>query len=166
MTPQALHDLIQSDETAAALAAAGDVAGCHARCVVIAPKLPRRLKISRIGLMEIYESDPAAVLPVLAAIDASANPLIVELRHWMGPGVHPESYPDFGKAGIRAALTAPAEAGGLGLTTEQAAPLLAAGEEAEVITVEEVAAVVSPPVYRREIRDGEGHITVEESPLP
>lgn len=134
--------LIQSDEQASALFAAGDDTGCAVRCSVIAPKVVRETRLSRLGVRSLY-ADPTVGQTVLATIDvvAQSNPIIADVRRFAEPGVHPSCLPDWGHPSIRSALIAPVEAGGLGLNAEQAAPILAASEYPQTITQDDVAAV-------------------------
>lgn len=135
--------LIDSDAVAAALAAVGNDSSCADRCSEIAPKTVVETRLSRLGILSLY-ADPAAGATVLGAIDAVAadNPIVAEIRSFMGAGVHPSCLPDWSLPSIRAALTAPIEAGGLGLTAELAAPILAASERPQTITVDEVSAAM------------------------
>lgn len=144
MTPAELKSLIDSDTTAAALFAAGNDSACAVRCSEIAPKVTRETRLSRMGILSLY-ANPADGYTVLATIDAVAqgNPIIAEIRSFMGPGVHPSCLPDWSIASIRAALTVAVEAGGLGLTAELAAPILAAVEFPQTITTDAVTAARS-----------------------
>ena len=91
------------------------------------------------GIVAVYRGDPMLAMQVLAALESASkvNPIIAVMLAFMGPGNPENSYPDFGDPMIRAALTAP-QPQGLGLTSQQAAPLLAAGEQADTISGLEV----------------------------
>lgn len=136
---QSLRQLIKLDEQATALFEQGRYGDCAVRCVELAPKVPRPLQISKLGIIAIYSHDPAMAAQVLAALESAAkvNPIISVIISFMGPGNPESSLPNFGDPSVRAALTAP-QPMGLGLTPQQAAPLLAAGEQPDTITGEEI----------------------------
>ncbi len=142
MTPSELKTLIESDATAKALFDAGNDSACAVRCGEIAPVVLVECKLSRMGVRQLY-ADPVAGQTVLATLDAVAqgNPIIADIRRYMEPGVHPQSLPDFGLPAIRAALTKPVQDGGLGLTDEQAGPILRAAERPQTFTHMDIAAV-------------------------
>lgn len=137
-----LSALIQSDPEASALFAAGNDTGCAARCVKIAPKELRPTKLGRLGILGLY-ADPAVGAVVLGTMQAvaAANPVVAWVWDAMAPVVQPENMPDWSLPQIRGSLTVSAESGGIGLTAEQAAPILAAAEYAPTITADEVSAV-------------------------
>ena len=91
------------------------------------------------GIVAVYRDNPMLAMQVLAALESASkvNPIIAVMLAFMGPGNPENSYPDFGDPIIRDALTAP-QPQGLGLTSQQAAPLLAAGEQADTISGLEV----------------------------
>lgn len=144
MTPTELKALIDADQTAKdCLTLHGDYTACAARCSVIAPRVIRETRLSRLGLRALY-SDPTIGQTVLSTIDAVAqqNPIVEDVRRFAEPGVHPSCLPDWGNPFIRAALTTPANQGGIGLTAEQAAPILAAAEYQQTISADDVAAAM------------------------
>jgi hypothetical protein len=136
---QSLRQLIKLDEQATALFQQGRYGDCAVRCVELAPKVPKPLQISKLGIIAIYSHDPAMAAQVLAALESAAkvNPIISVMVSFMGPGNPESSLPNFGDPNVRAALTAPQPVG-LGLTPQQAAPLLAAGEQPDTITGQDV----------------------------
>jgi hypothetical protein len=141
MTPQELKTLIESDSAALAAFTAGADADCAIRCMSIATPATIETRLSRLGILSLY-ANPSVGYSVLATIDAVAasNPVVGVIRSFMGPEVHPECLPDWGLASIRAALTAPTESGGLGLTSDQAGPILRAAEVPQQITTGEIEA--------------------------
>jgi hypothetical protein len=136
---QSLRQLIKLDEQATALFQQGRYGDCAVRCVELAPKVPKPLQISKLGIIAIYSHDTAMAAQVLAALEsaAKANPIISVMVSFMGPGNPESSLPNFGDPNVRAALTAPQPVG-LGLTPQQAAPLLVAGEQPDTITGQDV----------------------------
>lgn len=132
MTPEELKALIESDEQALALAKAGSADMCAARCREIAPKLPTKTVLTELSILALYD-DPAVGEAVLQQIEAVAagNPVVARVAKWMLPGTPGV---DFGDARIRTLLTAPINAGGLGLSNEQAAPILSSAEVAQSIS--------------------------------
>lgn len=142
MTPQELKQLIQSDPEATQLIEQGNDWDCAVRCSNIAPPIRKLLPLSQMGVLAIYEADPMTGETVLQTIegiaDTGLNPIIARINRFIAPGVGPESLPDFSLPGIRQALVTPIEQGGIGLTQEQAGPLLRAGETKQVITALEV----------------------------
>jgi hypothetical protein len=136
---QSLRQLIKLDEQATALFQQGRYGDCAVRCVELAPKVPKPLQISKLGIIAIYSHDSAMAAQVLAALESAAkvNPIISVMVSFMGPGNPESSLPNFGDPNVRAALTAPQPVG-LGLTPQQAAPLLAAGEQPDTITGQDV----------------------------
>ena len=144
MTPTELKALIESDQVAMDLLTShGDFTACAARCSLIAPKIVRETRLSRLGIRSLY-SDITVGQAVLETIDAVAqqNPIIDDVRRFAEPGVHPSCLPDWGNSLIRTALTAPTIQGGVGLTAEQAAPILAAAEYQQTISADDVAAAM------------------------
>ena len=136
---QSLRQLIKLDEQATALFEQCRYGDCAVRCVELAPKVLKPLQISKLGIIAIYSHDPAMASQVLAALESAAkvNPIISVMVSFMGPGNPESSLPNFGDPNVRAALTAP-QPFGLGLTPQQAAPLLAAGEQPDTITGQDV----------------------------
>jgi hypothetical protein len=136
---QSLRQLIKLDEQATALFQQGRYGDCAVRCVELAPKVPKPLQISKLGIIAIYSHDSAMAAQVLAALESAAkvNPIISVMVSFMGPGNPESSLPNFGDPNVRAALTAP-QPMGLGLTPQQAAPLLAASEQPDTITGQDI----------------------------
>jgi hypothetical protein len=140
MTPEALKVLIESDPQATALVNAGNDHACASRCSEIAPVLNTSLPLSIMGILNLYQDNLALGAFVIATLKqvAVSNPIIGEMLPFMGPAAHQTSMPDFGLPAIRQALVTPVEWGGIGLTQEQAAPILRAGEAKQTITALEV----------------------------
>jgi hypothetical protein len=92
------------------------------------------------GILNLYQDNLALGAFVIATIKqvALGNPVIGEMLPFMGPSAHQTSMPDFGLSAIRQALITPVEWGGIGLTQEQAAPILRAGESSQTIIPLEV----------------------------
>lgn len=132
MTPNSLHDLINSDPAAKALADAGNDAACADRCREIAPPEIVSTPLGELGVIAAA-ADPVAAETILKTIEAIAqqNPLVKRVLKWMQPGAPGV---DFGDLRVRAMLTAAVEQGGLGLTAEQAGPLLRAAERPASVT--------------------------------
>jgi hypothetical protein len=141
-----LKQLIESDQRAKDLFEQCRFGDCAMRCSEIAPKVYKHLPLSQIGIIAVYKNDLTLADQVLTALETASkvNRIIGVMVRFMGPG-NQESYPDFGDPSIRAALTIP-QPNGLGLTPQQAAPLLAAGEQPDRITgidIEKLAGEVS-----------------------
>jgi len=147
VAPQELKALIKSDPQATEAYSERRFGDCAVRCAEIAPKVPKTLRLSKIGILDVYREDRSTghlILKRLAQL-ATTNPDAALMLEFMGPGNPESSYPDFSIPEIRAALTAPSPYG-LGLTPQQAAPLLAAGEQPDTITgldIEQLAGEVS-----------------------
>jgi hypothetical protein len=140
MTPQELKALIESDPQAKALAKAGNDYQCAIRCSEIAPKLPKQLKLSFAGLLSLYQHDTAlgmAIIEKLRQVSAH-NKLVAELLPFMAATADATGWPDFSLPPIRQTLVTPEEHGGIGLTPQQASPILSAGEQTRTITPLEV----------------------------
>jgi hypothetical protein len=137
--PQQLRQLIASDPEASAAFNQKRYGDCAVRCSAIAPKITKPLPLSKMGIIALYRDDPSLAAHVLAALESAAkvNPIISVMVSFMGPGNPENSYPNFGDPNVRAALTA-MQPVGLGLTPQQAAPLLAAGEQPDTITGQDV----------------------------
>jgi hypothetical protein len=140
ITEAQLAQLIAADPQAAELYRRAQFADCAARCREIAPRVYQAAKLSRIGILNLYPTNPNVAVSILEAIEAAAanNRLFREVYSFMAPGTAPEQLPDFGLQPIRAALIAPQSVGGIGLTAEQAGPILAAGEQPDNITALDV----------------------------
>lgn len=136
MTPIELLALIDSDAEATTLANAGNDTQCAVRCSAIAPKriVPTRLgDINIVGLFD-NPADGETVCQTIEAV-AEVNPVVRRAWRWAGPtapGI------DVGDAKVRLLLVAPTNLGGIGLTQQQAAPLLAAAEQPQTITAQDV----------------------------
>jgi hypothetical protein len=142
MTPQRadqIRSLIANDPIAKSLFDNGRYGDCAVRLCEIATPITRSLTLSKMGIVAVYRDNPMLAMQVLAALESASkvNPIIAVMLAFMGPGNPENSYPDFGDPIIRDALTAP-QPQGLGLTSQQAAPLLAAGEQADTISGLEV----------------------------
>jgi hypothetical protein len=140
VTPEALKALIESDQQATVLINAGNDHACASRCSEIAPvkNIPSPLTI--MGILNLYQDNLALGAFVIATIKQVAleNSVIGEMLPFMGPATQQDARPDFGLPAIRQALVTPVELGGIGLTQEQAAPILRAGESSQTITPLEV----------------------------
>ena len=138
MTPEQLKSLILSDSIAKAAAEAGDDETCAARCRLIAPPVLVSCKVADINIVGMYANpaDGEAVCQQIEAV-AQANPIVRRALKWIvetsSPGL------DLGEPKIRHLLTLPIASGGVGLTAEQAAPLLRAAERQPDITAAQVA---------------------------
>jgi hypothetical protein len=140
MTPADLKTLIQGDSTALGLFNGHHDYDCAQYCMTIAPKVTVETRGSRQFILSLFESSPADGITVLTTIDtvAESNPVVAEIKKFMGPGEHPQCLPDWSLAPIRAALTASVQAGGLGLSDALAGPILRASERPQTITAADV----------------------------
>lgn len=138
MKPEELLNLIKSDSIATALIEKADDFMCAERCSLIAPKIRKELFISRLGILELYSHNPMLGISVLNKIDNAAinNPIVKEIVSFMKPESF--SLPDFSLNSIRNALIAPLDMGGVGLTYEEAFPILEAGVQSQEIKPIEV----------------------------
>ncbi len=91
MTSEELRALIASDATgessAKALADAGNWSGCAARCMEIAPKIPRPgTLIGELGILALFSNpvDGETVLQKLEAV-AGSNPVVARAVKWIQP---------------------------------------------------------------------------------
>ena len=132
MTPQELRTLIDSDTEASTLANAGAADMCAARCRAIAPKELIERLVTELSFFKLY-AQPADAEAVLQQIEtvAQGNAVVERVRKWLQPGAPGV---DVGDPRVRAMLVLPAVDGGIGLTQEQAAPLLTAAEVEPSIT--------------------------------
>ena len=139
MTTAELFALIQSDPTALALAKAGNDEECAARLRTIAAPVYSEAMLTELSFYGLY-ADPADAETVLKTIEtvAASNPFVARLIKWLQPGAPGVN---FGDPRIKAALTAPVVSGGLGLSPDLAAPLLALGVLPPAITAADVDAV-------------------------
>jgi hypothetical protein len=143
MSPTELRALIESDSEALALARSGAADLCAARCVVIAPKVVEPKRLGDINIVQLY-ADPAVGETVCQTIEAVAqsNPVVKRAWRWAEPG---KPGLDVGDLRVRAMLTLPVEQGGVGLTQQQAAPILACAEVSPVITGADVSTAYPYP---------------------
>lgn len=127
-----LFQFIQSDPVAAELARAGHDEDAAARLRGIADPVYEERLVTELGIYNIYPN-PADAETVLQTIEAVAevNPFVKRLLKWLQPGAIGVN---FGDPRVKAALMAPVESGGLGLSKELAAPLLAVGKTQPAIT--------------------------------
>jgi hypothetical protein len=138
MNPIELKALIQSDPQARAYVEAGNDESCAARCRSIAPPTIVSYKIADINIVGMFDNpaDGEAVCQQIEAV-AEVNPIVRRAVKWIletsSPGL------DLGEPKIRHLLTLPISSGGVGLTAEQAAPLLRAAERQPNITAADIA---------------------------
>lgn len=139
MNTNELKSLINSDAEAAAHFAAGRDQQCAERCSLIAPKVHRECRLRWNRIIGLY-SDLTVAASVKAKIDAAANssPLVAEIS--LSLKSDSQDPCDLGHPTVRSLLTASTAVGGIGLTNAEAAPLLAAGEQFQQITANEVSA--------------------------
>jgi len=137
MTPAELKSLIESDAEATALANAGNDEACAVRCGVIAPKVLVPLRLGDINIISLF-ANPVDGETVCQTIEAVAlqNPIVKRAWRWAEPG-NPGL--DVGDVRVRAMLVTPTNLGGVGLTQEQAAPILAAAEQQQRFTAAQIA---------------------------
>lgn len=140
MTPQELKQLIHSDEVALDLFKQARDSDCASRCSIIAPKVAKELRLSIARLLALYQHDIQLGMTIITKFRtvAAHNQLVAELLPFMEANADSIGYPDFSLPPIRQTLTTPEEQGGIGLTLEQAAPILLAGEQSQTITPLEV----------------------------
>jgi hypothetical protein len=144
MTPQEIRTEILASTELRALIEQGRDEDVARNLTETMPGKIVSLRISELGLLSLY-SNPVDGETVLQAIEAvaQANPIIRRVLKFMQPGVPEASLPDFSLPGVRLALTVPVEQGGLGLSTELAAPLLSAMTVPDAVTAIEVSEAVS-----------------------
>jgi hypothetical protein len=136
MTPQELKALILSDEQATSLFNQGKDWECSLRCMDIAPKVRKKLQLTRIGLLKLFSDANGlpgaivanAILDSIVAISAQ-NSLVAKVYDFTGPSTNPDSIFDWADGPSLAILMAPIDSGGCGFTEEQLAPLLSAAFE-------------------------------------
>jgi hypothetical protein len=140
MTPEQLKILIESDPQATALINSGKDYDCAVRCSEIAPVNIISLPLTVMGILSLYQHNLALGALVIGTIRqvAENSPVIREMLPFMGPSTQQDARPDFALPAIRQALVTPVQFGGIGLTQEQAAPILRAGEAKQTITALEV----------------------------
>ena len=139
MNPTALKTLIESDAEASAHFTAGRDLQCAERCTAIAPQVYRECRLRWNRIVALY-LDLAVAAAVKAKIDAAAagSPLIAEIVASLD--ANSQDPCDLGNPTVRSILTTPTAHGGIGLTADEAAPLLAVGRQPQVITANEVSA--------------------------
>ena len=136
MDTNKLKAIIQSDRQCVQLFADNRSEECAKRVTELAPPIRKQLPLSQMGVLSLYESQIEVGEFVLQRMDqiALVNPVVRRLWKFMDAGSATESLPDFSAPGIRAALTTDQSQGGLGLTLEQAKPILDAGEQPDETT--------------------------------
>lgn len=138
MSPYELKSLIASDPIARAAVEAGDDETAAARCRSIAPPVLASCRVADINIVGMFDNpaDGEAVCQQIETV-AQANPIVKRALKWIvetsSPGL------DLGDPKIRQLLTLPIADGGVGLTPQQAAPLLRAAERQPDITAAQVA---------------------------
>lgn len=138
MTTAELETLIRGDATALQLATDGSDDACAKRCMEIAAKVTYQRFITELTILSLY-ADPTDAETVMQKIEtvAQSNPVIARVLKWLqpsAPGI------DAGDSRVRAMLTASTVDGGIGLTTEQAQPILDCASKPPTITGRDVAA--------------------------
>ena len=138
MDAQKLRGIIQSDQTAFAHYTARRFSDCAERVNAIAPPKPKTCRLSRLGIISLHRTNRGLATSVLQKLDAAAevNFLIAEVVEFMTK--ESNELPDFGVEEIQQALTAPISFNGVGLTAEEAAPILAASVEPDTTTALEI----------------------------
>ena len=137
MTPAELKAMIQSDAEATALANAGNDEACAVRCGIIAPKRIVSTRLGDINIVGLFANpiDGETVCQTIEAV-AEQNPVVKRAWRWAAPGAPGI---DVGDLKVRAMLIAPTNVGGVGLTQEQAAPIMAAAEQPQTFTSAQIA---------------------------
>lgn len=136
MTPQQLRQIIDADATAFALMQARHDQACADRCVeIIAPTI-NSVYLTELSIVALYPNpaDAEAIMEIIEQV-SQTNPIVKRVAAWTKPGAPGIN---FGDARIRAMLTTAPEEGGLGLTAEQASPLLKAAEQSVIVTALDV----------------------------
>jgi len=137
MTPSELKSLIESDAEALALAQAGNDEACAIRCSKIAPKLIVSTRLGDINIVGLFTNpvDGETVCQTIEAV-AEQNPIVERAWRWAAPGAPGI---DVGDSKVRTLLVTPLQSGGVGLTPEQAAPILISAESQQTITAAQIA---------------------------
>jgi hypothetical protein len=137
MSPTELRSLIESDAEATALATAGNDEACAVRCGVIAPKRIFPTRLGDINIVGLFANpvDGETVCQTIEAV-AEQNAIVKRAWKWAAPGAPGI---DVGDVKVRAMLVAPTNLGGVGLTQEQAAPILAAAEQTQTFNAAQIA---------------------------
>ena len=138
MDPDKLRGVIRSDHQAVDDYMARRFSDCAARVNAIAPPKARFCPLSRLGIIALHRANGNLAATFLQKLDAAAqiNPIIAEVVQFMK--AEARELPDFGIEEIRQALVAPVSHGGVGLTNQEAAPILAAGVEPDQTTPFEI----------------------------
>ena len=138
MDPDKLRAVIQSDHQAVEDYMARRFSDCAARVNAISPPKARYCPLSRLGIIALHKSNGNLAATFLQKLDAAAqiNPIIAEVVQFMK--AEARELPDFGIEEIRQALVAPVSHGGVGLTSQEAAPILDAGIEPDQTTPFEI----------------------------
>lgn len=138
MSPMQLFELIQSDSQAAALAAAGNDAGCAVRCNEIAPKVLAETRLGYISIAAALGASVARRLIVSVNAIVSQDPLVEAHKPYLvGVGI------DVANADVRGMLDAFAasQVPG-GMTEDDAAQIKAMAERSQNITANQVSAAM------------------------
>lgn len=138
MDADKLRGVIQADDQALTHYMARRFSDCALRVNAIAPPKPKYCPLSRLGIIALHRESGDLAATFLQKLDAAAtvNPIIAEVVQFMR--AEARELPDFGIEQIRQALMAPVSFGGVGLTTAEAAPILAAGVEPDTTTPLEI----------------------------
>lgn len=138
MDPDKLRGVIRSDHQAVEDYMARRFSDCAARVNAIAPPKAKVCPLSRLGIIALHRANGNLAATVLQKLDAAAqiNPMIAEVVQFMK--AEARELPDFGIEEIRQALVAPVSFGGVGLTSQEAEPILAAGVEPDSTTPFEI----------------------------
>jgi hypothetical protein len=137
MTPNELKTLIESDAEASQCWADRRDAACAARCSVIAPVIYREARLRWNRIAALY-SDLGTAANVRAKIEAAAltNPLVADIADSLKASSQDPC--DLGHPTVRALLTLSTNHGGIGLTQQEAAPLLAVGTQRQAFSTDDV----------------------------
>jgi hypothetical protein len=128
MSPEELRALIESDSEALQLASTGAADLCAARCRAIAPKVTQETRLRWNRIFDLYGSNLARAATVQSKIKAAGqkSELVAEIVESLKASSQDPC--NIGSPTVRFLLTASTESGGIGLTQEEAHPLLAAAE--------------------------------------
>ena len=139
MSPEELRTLIESDPEAKRLALTGADDLCAARCREIAPKVTRETRLRWNRIFDLYGMNLPLAQQVKAKIEAAGakNDLVAEILESLKASSQDPC--NIGSPTVRFLLTAPIDSGGIGLTTDEAKPLLSAAEVAPEISGADVA---------------------------
>jgi len=134
MSPQELKALIESDAEATRLASTGAADLCAARCREIGPRVVQETRLRWNRIFDLYGSNLAMASTVQAKIKAAGakSELVSEIVESLKASSQDPC--NIGSPTVRALLTTPTTNGGIGLTAEEARPLLQAAEVAPDIS--------------------------------